>query len=60
MANRSLTILLLHPDGASETWEMRLLQQLDWESPQAGLETFPALAAHRMFTIRVDDRSCHW
>lgn len=53
-------ILLLHPDGASETWEMRLLQQLDWESPQAGLETFPALAAHRMFTIRVDDRSCHW
>lgn len=33
---------------------------LAWESPQAGLEMFPGLAAHWMFTCRADDRSCHW
>jgi len=56
----SLKTLPSHQDSASEAFVQRLLQQLGWESPQAGLEMFPGLAAQWMFTCRADDRSCHW
>lgn len=43
----TLKILLLCPDGVSEAWEQKLLQQLGWESPLAGLEMFPGWGSTR-------------